>query len=110
MKKLLLVFFASVLVWSCTSAEKPTLAGLVINVDEQILQAACGQCMFGIEGSGCDLAIKVGNRALYVDGTAIDDHGDAHGDRGFCNAVRKAKVSGQVVEGRFQSKSFKLID
>ena len=79
-------------------------------VRDAVVEASCGQCQFDLEGAGCDLAIRVGDQAWYVDGTGIDDHGDAHADDGFCNAVLPAKVSGQVVDGRFAATAFALTD
>lgn len=48
-------------------------------------------------------------KAYFVDGTGIDDHGDAHANDGFCNKIRKAKVQGEVVEGRFKARYFALL-
>ena len=73
------------------------------------LQTACGQCKFNLKGRSCDLAIRIKDRAYFVDGTNIDDHGDAHADDGFCNKIRKAKVSGYIVKDRFVATSFKLL-
>jgi len=64
--------------------------------NEQRVEAACGQCKFGLEGTGCDLAVRFDGAAWYVDGSGIDDHGDAHGEDGMCNVVREAIVIGQV--------------
>ena len=74
-----------------------------------IVEASCGQCQFGLKGKGCDLAVKIGDKAYYVAGTSIDDHGDAHASDGFCEAVRKALVTGKVVDDRFVATSFKLL-
>jgi hypothetical protein len=49
------------------------------------VEAACGECRFGLPGSGCDLAVRIDGVAYFVDGTGIDDHGDAHAQDGFCN-------------------------
>jgi hypothetical protein len=43
-----------------------------------------------------------------VDGTGIDDHGDAHGADGFCNAVRQARVTGSFDGDRFVATTFVL--
>jgi hypothetical protein len=75
----------------------------------QIVEAACGQCKFGIKGEDCNLAVRINGQAYFVDGTKIDDHGDAHADDGFCNKIRKATVSGSVVNNRFLATSFKLL-
>lgn len=75
----------------------------------QIVDAACGECQFKLTGKGCNLAVRMDNNAWFVDGTDIDSHGDAHAKDGFCNAVRKAEVQGQLVNDRFKVTYFKLI-
>lgn len=75
----------------------------------QIVDAACGQCKFNLKGTSCDLAVRIKGKAFFVDGTKIDDHGDAHADDGFCNKIRKAKVRGTVVNNRFVATSFELL-
>ena len=75
-----------------------------------IVEASCGQCNFGLKEPGCSLAIKFENKAYFVDGSGIDDHGDAHAADGFCTAIRKAEVSGEIVDNRFKLISFKLLD
>ena len=72
------------------------------------VEAACGQCKFGMEGKSCDLAVRIDGKAMFVDGTGIDDHGDAHEKDGFCNAIRKAQVRGEIINGRFKISYFKL--
>ena len=74
-----------------------------------IVDASCGQCQFALAGEDCDLAVRIKDSAYYVDGTAIDDHGDAHATDGFCNTIRKAKVQGEVVNGRFIATYFRLL-
>jgi hypothetical protein len=75
----------------------------------QVVEAACGQCKFGLKGKGCNLAVRMDGKAYFVDGTSIDDHGDAHAQDGFCNAIRQAEVQGEVVKGRFKSTRFRLV-
>lgn len=75
----------------------------------QIVEAACGECRFKLEGKGCDLAVRMDGKAFFVDGTDIDSHGDAHAKDGFCNAVRKAEVQGELVNNRFRVTYFKLL-
>jgi Family of unknown function (DUF6370) len=75
----------------------------------QVVEVSCGQCQFKMEGKGCDLAVRVNNKAYYVDGTKIDEHGDAHAKDGFCETIRKAEVKGAVVGGRFKVTYFKLL-
>lgn len=75
----------------------------------QQAEAACGQCRLGLPGQGCDLAVRLEGKAYFVDGTTIDSHGDAHAPDGFCNAVRKAEVQGEVVDNRFRATYFRLL-
>lgn len=74
-----------------------------------VVEAACGECRFGMPGKSCDLAIRINGKAYFVDGTTIDSHGDAHANDGFCNAIRKAEVQGDTVNNRFKVTYFKLI-
>lgn len=76
----------------------------------QIVEASCGQCNFGMKDKkGCDLAVKIDGKPYFVDGTSLDDHGDAHAADGFCSKVRKAEVTGEVKNDRFVASSFKLL-
>ena len=87
--------------------ESPKGNNMSIN---QVVDAACGQCQFGItEKSGCDLAVKIDGKSYFVDGTSIHDHGDAHADDGFCETIRQVNVKGEIIDGRFKAESFTLI-
>ena len=68
-----------------------------------VVETSCGECQFRMKGKSCDLAIRINNKTYFVDGTAIDDHGNAHADDGFCKAVRHAEVQGEIVNGRFKA-------
>lgn len=78
-------------------------------IKTQIVEVSCGQCQFGMQGHGCELAVRINNKTYFVDGTSIDSHGDAHSNEGFCTIIRKAEVVGTIVENRFKVTSFKLI-
>ena len=80
---------------------EPDSATTSAKIVDQLVEASCGQCQLGMDGSGCDLAIRIDGKSYYVDGSSIDDHGDAHGDDGLCNCIRKAKVTGEIKDGRF---------
>ncbi|MFM1942491.1 MAG: hypothetical protein RI897_1473 [Verrucomicrobiota bacterium] len=74
----------------------------------ELVEAACGECLFGMPGNGCDLAVRVGGEGYFVDGVDQDGLGDAHAEDGICNAVRRAWVAGEVRGGRFEAGYFEL--
>lgn len=78
-------------------------------ISDKMVMASCGQCQFSMQGNGCDLAIRMDGKDYYVEGTNIDDHGDAHASDGFCKAIKRAKVSGAVVDEKFIATSFKIV-
>ena len=76
-----------------------------------IVDTACGMCQFGMEDEkGCVLAVEINSEFYYVEGTNIDDHGDAHAKDGFCNSIRKARVKGVIKGERFFLENFKLFE
>ena len=75
----------------------------------KIVEASCGECQLGLPGKGCDLAVRIDGKAYFVDGTSVDQHGDAHAEDGFCEAIREAEVQGEIVNDRFRATYFKLI-
>lgn len=90
------------------------LVCISVNAQEQpktlIVETACGQCQFGMTSKGgCDLAVRIDGKSYFVDGTDINKHGDAHAADGFCSAVRKAEVVGEIKNDRFVASSFKLL-
>lgn len=99
--------FATVPVFCQSSQKKMPLADSTKKI--QMVEAACGECKFGLKGKSCDLAVRINDVAYFVDGTNIDDHGDAHDKEGFCNAIRKAELQGDIIDNRFKSTYFKLI-
>ncbi|MBR9913308.1 MAG: hypothetical protein GYB32_00540 [Algicola sp.] len=78
----------------------------------QAVEVSCGQCQFGLTSQkGCDLAIRIGENAYFVDGAHIDDFGDAHDkDSGFCEVIRKAEVSGSLQGDRFKIETIALTE
>lgn len=75
-----------------------------------LVEAACGQCQLGMPGKDCNLAIRINGKTYFVDGTGIDSHGDAHAADGFCNAVRKVEVQGELVNNRFKATWLRVLD
>lgn len=81
-----------------------------VKIEKKEVEIACGECMFKMPGKGCDLAVRIDGTGYFVDGRNINDFGDAHADDGFCNAVRKAVVTGEIVDNRFKAKSVQLVE
>lgn len=67
-------------------------------------EVSCGTCMFKMKGNGCKLAVKINEQFYFVEGLGIDDFGDAHAEDGFCNAIRKAKMMGEIKKDVFVAK------
>ena len=111
MKKLLLGLLALIVINTSNAQDTTTNKKLVFNPKSTTyeVEATCGTCMYKMEGKGCHLAIKLNGKNYFVEGTGIDDHGDAHDNEGFCNAIKKAKVQGSVVKDKFLVTYFELI-
>ena len=99
MKKL--IFLSLCLLLSCAEKKEKYITA----------EISCGQCQFNLTGQkGCDLAIKIDEKAYFIDGAHIDDFGDAHDKKtGFCEVIRTAKVVGQIEGNRYKISSIKLI-
>lgn len=110
MKNLNKIIIALMLSAVCLAAQAQNNVDTVRHFEKKSAELACGECMFKMPGKGCDLAVKIDGKFYFVDGRKIDDFGDAHADDGFCNAVRKATVTGEIVENRFKAKSIQLVE
>lgn len=110
MKKLITTLFSTFLLLTAFAQTKETKATTPDPAKKLYeAEASCGQCKLGLKGKGCTLAVRLDGKAYFVDGSDIDSHGDAHADDGFCNKIRKAKVQGEVVNGRFKASYFQLV-
>jgi hypothetical protein len=78
-------------------------------IENKIVEISCGECQFKMKGEDCDLAVRIDGQAYFVDGKNIDDFGDAHAKDGFCKAIRKAEVTGEIIDNRFKAKSIELV-
>jgi len=106
MKKVFLILAFMLGVTSMNAQEKKAAAV----TEPRVVAVACGQCMFGMKDKkGCDLAAVVDDKPYFVEGTTLNDHGDAHATDGFCSAVRKAEVVGELKDNKFVVTSFKLL-
>lgn len=102
---LILLFATNLIQTNAQDISKPDSTKKILTVE-----ASCGQCQFGLKGEGCKLAVRIDGKAYFVKGTDIDSHGDAHAKDGFCEAIRKAEVQGEVVNNEFVLTYFKLVD
>ena len=87
---------------SCASVKETSKISQVANV-------SCGICNFNMTGDKCDLAVEIDDKFYYTVGSGIDEHGDSHASDGFCNAVRKANVIGEIKHGVFYIESLTLL-
>ena len=87
---------------SCASVKQTTQIS-------QIADVSCGICNFNMTGDECDLAVGINGKYYYTIGSGIDEHGDSHASDGFCNAVRKADVVGEIKHGVFYIESLTLL-
>lgn len=101
MKQIVVAIFFTLTLTANAQDQKPKV--------KQIVEASCGQCQFGMKGHGCDLAVKIDGKPYFVEGTHLDDHGDAHAADGFCTKVRQAEVVGELKNNRFVVSEFKLL-
>lgn len=106
MKKLLFLFVLAV--FTATAQSKPA-GKLDTSKPVLTLETSCGSCNFEMPGKDCFLAVRYQGKAYAVEGTSIDDHGDAHEEKGFCHAVRKAKVQGNLKGDKFVVTYFELL-
>ncbi len=104
------IFVAAVFTLCASAASAQLRATPDSTKKVQVVETSCGQCQFGLKTKkGCDLAVRIDGKAYFVDGTTIDEHGDAHAKDGFCEAIRMAKVQGKVKDDKFKVTYFKLL-
>ena len=98
MKKLFFLLFIAIV--SCDKRSK-------IN---QTAEISCGQCNFNLTAkNGCDLAVRIDNKAYFVEGFGIDDFGDAHDEHtGFCEVIRTSTIKGVLKDSVFMASSIEL--
>ena len=110
MKRTFIIALAALFVTAAHAQQKDSLPAKPDPAKKlMVVDAACGMCQFGMKASDCVLAVRIDGKTYFVDGTSIDDYGDAHAKDGFCNATRKAEVQGEIVNGRFRATYFHLI-
>ena len=107
--KNLIISALFVIIGLAAQAQKTTQVQTTV-LKNKTVEIACGECKFHLKGKSCNLAVRIDGKAYFVDGRHIDDFGDAHDEKhGFCNVISKAKVSGEIVDGRFKAKKVALL-
>ena len=86
-------------------ASKPDPNKQLLSVD-----VSCGECNFGMHGNDCAVAIILNGKNYFVDGVGISDYGHPHAKDGFCMAVHKAEIQGEIVKDRFKATYFKRLE
>jgi hypothetical protein len=71
--------------------------------EARVVETACGVCIFGMEGRGCPLAVKIDGKPYLVTGASVNAH-----TAGLCEAARSATVTGQIEGDKFVATSFDL--
>ena len=109
--KSVLLLVASFVFMSYASGQTTSPDYSLLDVSKKVekVKASCGTCMFGMKGTSCELAVRIDKKTYFVDGANIDSFGDSHAKDGFCNAIRKAEVQGEVINDRFKLTYFKYI-
>jgi hypothetical protein len=104
------ILFAMLFISSLSFGQNPPKRTLDPNKKILLVEASCGQCQFKMQGKGCTLSIRIDGKSYFVEKANIDDFGDAHSKMGFCNAIRKAKVQGEIMDGKFVASYFEIVD
>lgn len=81
-------------------------------VHDREVGAACGTCVFGMEGmAGCFWAVDIDGTFYPAGGvTPPDDMVTGHAPDGMCSVERKAIVDGRITaDGRFVATRFELL-
>ena len=108
MKALIIALFITSFGFAANAQTKPQQKPVAIK--DKVVEIACGECKFKMEGKSCDLAMRIDGKPYFVDGKKIDDFGDAHDEKhGFCNVISKAQVTGEIVNNRFKAKTITLL-
>ena len=97
MKKLLMITILSgAFITGCSHRATQTL---------DVYEVGCGSCIFDVAGAkGCPSYIKVDGKAIPLVGLKLSFH-----SLGLCANEAKAKVEGDVKDGKFQATSFKIV-
>lgn len=109
MKKIVLVLLINILFSTILQAQEYNTIDPKKKTEKA--EVSCGECKFKMKGKGCHLAVRIKGKAYWVDGAHIESFGDAHDKKmGFCNAIRKAEIQGDLKGERYVLSYLKFTD
>lgn len=80
-------------------------------IENKVVQTGCGMCMFKVNSAkSCGVYAKIDNQFYEVIGLDKKVVGTGHEADGYCEVVKKARVSGEIKRGKFYATSFKYIE
>ena len=80
-------------------------------IDNKVVETGCGKCMFKVKSEKtCAVFVKIDNKFYAVEGVAKNVFGDSHAADGYCNVIKKARITGEIKKGKFYATSFKYVD
>jgi len=104
----IIIFWFSFLVANAQS-KHPNISKPDLKKKIQTVELSCGECKFKMKGKKCDLAVRIKGKPYFLDGADIDSFGDPHSKDGFCKAIRKAEIQGDIIGSRFKATYLKLL-
>lgn len=103
------IFFAFFLISSGIFAQE---GATVLNekISKAVVEAGCGKCCFKTKGmKKCHLAVRIEGKVYPVEGKTLKDFGPPKLKHGLCRDMRKAEVSGEIINNHFLAYDFKLL-
>ena len=80
-------------------------------VENLITDAGCGMCMFKKKNTeGCAMAVKIDNKIYTVEGIDKKHFGPMHSENGYCKALKKARITGEIRKEKFYATKFEYVN
>lgn len=90
------------LLTACGDSDGETLKDATVTV-------ACANCVFHMEGAvGCPFAAEIDGKHFMIQGRVPEGH-ESHAPDGICNMPRRAKVDGQLRDGKLITTRMELL-
>lgn len=79
-------------------------------VTNKVVDAGCVLCIFDEKSDkGCAIGVKMNDVVYPVEGVDEKKLGDPHAHDGYCSMKKKAKISGEIRNGKFYATSFQYV-